>query len=181
MTASAPTLNPPSPANPVFIIIMGVSGCGKSTIAERLAGEIGGVFLEGDAFHPPENKAKMAAGIPLRDDDRWPWFDRLVHAANAVLESDRSPVLACSALKQVYRDTLFRPFPNHRLVYLQGSFDLIKGRMDAREHEYMTSDLLRSQYAILEEPTPHPGLLTLSIELSPDEIIASLLDWLGTT
>ncbi len=164
---------------PVIIIIMGVSGCGKSTIAERLAGEIGGMFLEGDAFHPPENKAKMAAGIPLQDEDRRPWFDRLVEVTATAMESDRSPVLACSALKRVYRDSLFRPFPNHRLVYLQGSFELIKGRMDAREHEYMTSDLLRSQFAILEEPAPHPGLLTLSIELTPDEIIASLLDWLG--
>ena len=165
--------------NPVFIVIMGVSGCGKSTIADRLASEIGGMFLEGDSFHPPENKAKMGAGIPLQDEDRWPWFDRLIHAAGAVLESGSSPVLACSALKQAYRDYLFRQFPDHRLVYLEGSFDLIKGRMDAREHEYMTSDLLRSQFAILEEPSPHPGLLTLSIELTPDEIIASIRKWLG--
>lgn len=158
---------------------MGVSGCGKSTIAEQLAGEIGGKFLEGDSFHPPENKAKMGAGIPLQDDDRWPWFDRLIDAASGILESKSSPVLACSALKQIYRDYLFRQFPGHRLVYLEGSFDLIKGRMDAREHEYMTSDLLRSQFAILEEPAPHPELLTLSIERSPDEIIASVLEWLG--
>ena len=163
---------------PTFIVIMGVSGCGKSTIAKRLATKINGMFLEGDAFHPPENKAKMGAGIPLQDMDRWPWFDRLIHAANAILETDSCPVLACSALKQAYRDYLFRNFPSYRLVYLQGSFDLIKNRMDAREHEYMTSDLLRSQFAILEEPTPGPDQLILSIELSPDEIIAAISVWL---
>lgn len=165
---------------PVFIVIMGVSGCGKSTIAERIADEIGGLFLEGDAYHPPENKAKMGAGIPLEDVDRWPWFDRLVEAASAALASGISPVLACSALKESYRDYLFRDFPQHRLVYLHGSFDLIKGRMDAREHEYMTSDLLRSQFATLEEPAPHPDVLTLSIERSPDEILAALREWLGS-
>ena len=164
-----------------FIVIMGVSGCGKSTIAKRLAKEIDGMFLEGDAFHPPENKAKMGAGIPLQDADRWPWFDRLIHAANAVLETESSPVLACSALKQAYRNYLFRNFSSHRLIYLHGSFDLIKNRMDTREHEYMTSDLLRSQFAILEEPPPSSDLLTLSIELSPDEIITAICSWLGRT
>jgi gluconokinase len=178
MTDSDSPPTRPAPAKPVFIVIMGVSGCGKSTIAERLAGKIGGKFLEGDSFHPPENKAKMGAGIPLRDEDRWPWFDRLIDAASEVLERNSSPVLACSALKQVYRDYLFRQFPNHRLVYLAGSFDLIKERLDAREHEYMTSDLLRSQFATLEEPTPHPSLLTLPIERTPDKIICAILEWL---
>jgi len=161
-----------------FIVIMGVSGCGKTTIAERLADEIGGLFLEGDSYHPRENKTKMGAGVPLQDEDRWPWFDKLIHAANGVFEADCIPVLACSALKQSYRDYLFRSFDEHRLIYLKGSFEMIKARMDSREHEYMTSDLLRSQFAILEEPTPGPDLLTLSIELSPDEIVHSIREWL---
>jgi len=166
--------------SPSFIVIMGVSGCGKTTVADRVAEEIAGTFLEGDLFHPPENKAKMGAGIPLTDEDRWPWFDRLTHAARAVLETTRSPVLACSALKQRYRDYLFEDFPSHRLVYLKGSFELIKSRMDAREHEYMTSTLLRSQFEILEEPEAGPGVLVLPIEDSPEELIRAIVRWLNS-
>jgi gluconokinase len=166
--------------SPLFIVIMGVSGCGKTTIAERVAGTIGGMFLEGDAFHPPANKAKMASGIPLTDEDRWPWFDRLIHAANAVLETDSCAVLACSALKQRYRDYLFESFQEHRLVYLKGSYELIKSRMDARRHEYMTSTLLRSQFDALEEPAPGPGVLILPIEEDPDSIVAEIVRWLET-
>lgn len=163
---------------PTLVILMGVSGCGKTTLAEQVAAAIGGVFLEGDSFHPPANKEKMGAGIPLTDEDRWPWFDRLIHAAQAVIETGSSPVLACSALKQAYRDYLVRPFRDHRLVYLKGSFELIKGRMDAREHEYMTSTLLRSQFDILEEPAGEAGVLTLSIEESPDELTRQVVEWL---
>jgi gluconokinase len=164
-----------------FIVIMGVSGCGKSTIAEDLAHKINGVFLEGDSFHPPENKAKMGAGIPLQDEDRWPWFDTLVRAAQEIAADGKTPVLACSALKQVYRDYLFRDFPEFHLIYLAGSFELIKDRMDAREHEYMTSDLLRSQFNILEEPAPGPHVLELSIEESPEEILSTIQSWLTST
>lgn len=164
--------------SPIFIVIMGVSGCGKTTIAERVAEAIDGMFLEGDAFHPPANKAKMGSGIPLTDEDRWPWFDRLIHAANAVLETNSSPVLACSALKQRYRDYLFESFPDHRLVYLKGSFELIKARMDARRHEYMTSTLLKSQFDILEEPAPGRDVLILPIEQDPDSIVEAVVHWL---
>jgi gluconokinase len=167
--------------SPTFIVIMGVSGCGKTTVAELVAQEIGGMFLEGDAFHPPANKAKMGSGIPLADEDRWPWFDRLIHAANAVLETESSPVLACSALKQRYRDYLFESFDHHRLVYLQGSYEVIKARMDARQHEYMTSTLLKSQFDILEEPAPGPDVLILPIERTPEELVATILAWLGET
>ncbi|MCB1203584.1 MAG: gluconokinase [Verrucomicrobiae bacterium] len=166
---------------PNLVILMGVSGCGKTTLAEQVASAIGGVFLEGDSFHPPENKEKMGAGIPLTDEDRWPWFDRLIHAAQAVIETGSSPVLACSALKQAYRDYLVRPFAAHRLVYLKGSYELIKGRMDSREHEYMTSTLLKSQFDILEEPAPGPGVLALSIEESPDELARRILEWLASS
>jgi len=164
---------------PVLLVIMGVSGCGKTTVAEAVAAEIGGVFLEGDAYHPPENKAKMAAGTPLDDDDRWPWFDRLATEARTVLESGRSAVLACSALKRAYRERLFRGFPDHRLVHLIGSYDLIKSRMDAREHEYMSSTLLRSQFEVLEPPGGEERTLTLSIESAPDALVREIAEWVG--
>ena len=115
-----------------FIVIMGVSGCGKTTIASRLAEDLEGTYLEGDSFHPPENKEKMGAGIPLVDTDRWPWFEILIENARKTIDADSSPVLSCSALKAAYRDYLFDSFDEPRLVYLKGSFELIKSRMDAR-------------------------------------------------
>lgn len=162
-----------------FIVIMGVSGCGKTTIASTLADALGGTYLEGDSFHPPENKAKMGQGIPLNDDDRWPWFDILIGAANDTLEKGRTPVLSCSALKQAYRDYLFDQFDQFRLVYLEGSFELIKSRMDARDHEYMTSDLLKSQFATLEDPAASENVLTVSITKTPAEILDEIRQWLG--
>lgn len=157
---------------------MGVSGCGKTTIADLVAAEIGGVFLEGDAFHPPENKAKMGAGIPLMDEDRWPWFDRLVAEAKTALARGQSPVLACSALKRSYRERLCEGFPDCRWIHLEGSFEVIQARMDARQHEYMTSTLLQSQFDALEAPSPGPDTLVLSIERAPQEIVREIVAWL---
>ncbi|MDF1738551.1 MAG: gluconokinase [Verrucomicrobiales bacterium] len=162
-----------------FIVVMGVSGCGKTTVASELASRLEkGAYLEGDSFHPPENKAKMGAGIPLEDSDRWPWFDALIAEAKTKLAEGETPVLACSALKQAHRDYLFEDFPTYRLIHLEGSFELIKARMDARDHEYMTSDLLRSQFAALEVPEADENLLTLSIEQSPDELVTAAIAWL---
>lgn len=161
-----------------FIVIMGVSGCGKTTIASKLAEALEGTYLEGDSFHPPENKAKMGQGIPLNDEDRWPWFDILVEAAKTTLEGGKTPVLSCSALKEEYRHYLFDTFENFRLIYLEGSFELIKSRMDARDHEYMTSDLLRSQFETLEEPVASEKVLAISIEKAPEEILSEIRHWL---
>lgn len=165
------------PMNP-FIVVMGVSGCGKTTIAEGLAKALGGTYLEGDSFHTVEAKATMGEGIPLTDDDRWPWFDRMISAARTEVDHGRTPVLSCSALKQAYRDYLLGDFEAPHLIYLEGSFELIKGRMDARDHEYMTSDLLKSQFDTLEEPEAGDNVLVLSIEESPDAIIMAALEWL---
>lgn len=161
-----------------FIVVMGVSGCGKTTIAEGLAKALGGTYLEGDSFHTVEAKTKMGEGIPLTDDDRWPWFDRMVSAARTEIDHRRTPVLACSALKQAYRDYLLGDFVAPYLIYLEGSFELIKGRMDARNHEYMTSDLLKSQFDTLEEPKAGERVLVLSIEERPEAIIKATLEWL---
>jgi gluconokinase len=161
-----------------FVVVMGVSGCGKTTIAKALAEALGGSYLEGDSFHTSEAKSKMGSGIPLADEDRWPWFDQIIRAAHVELSSGRISVLSCSALKESYRHYLFHSFEDPRLIYLQGSFELIKSRMDARNHEYMTSDLLRSQFDTIEEPKNAPNVLRLSIQSTPGALIRSVCDWL---
>ena len=160
-----------------FIVLMGVSGCGKTTLASRLADRIGGTYLEGDDYHPPGNKEKMGAGIPLTDEDRWPWYRALNEIARETLEAGSIPVMSCSALKRVYREILFDSISETRLIFLEGSFDLIKGRMDQRDHEYMTSTLLESQFATLEEPEAGENVLVLSIDETPEEIVNPVVDW----
>ncbi|MEM9018771.1 MAG: gluconokinase, GntK/IdnK-type, partial [Verrucomicrobiota bacterium] len=147
--------------------------------ASALAERINGTYLEGDSFHSAANKAKMGNGTPLTDEDRWPWFDTLAEKARECFESDSTPVLSCSALKRAYRDRLFDGFAEPRLVYLHGDFDLIKRRMDERDHEYMTSELLRSQFSSLEVPSEDEAALQLSIEASPKELIDSIVAWLA--
>jgi gluconokinase len=165
-----------------FVVIMGVSGCGKTTIASLLADRIpNATFLEGDSFHPPANKEKMGSGIPLTDEDRWPWYEALNAAAREAIASGSTPVLACSALTESYRKVLFRGVDTYRLVFLEGSFELIKARMDEREHEYMTSTLLESQFATLEEPEAGETVLTVSIENPPEEIVGTVLSWMKET
>lgn len=134
-------------------VVMGVSGCGKSTVGEALAKQLNGVFYDADAFHPPENIAKMSAGIPLMDADRAPWLARLAELLTNELEAGHTAVLACSALKKSYRDQL-RVSPDVQFIYLEGSFDLIWQRMQARQNHYMKADLLHSQFAALEPPAP---------------------------
>ena len=161
-----------------FIVVMGVSGCGKTTVAEALAEALEGTYLEGDSFHSLEAKAKMGGGIPLTDEDRWPWLDQMARAASAEVAFGHTPVLSCSALKESYRRYLFSGFDDPRLIYLRGSFELIKSRMDARDHEYMNSSLLRSQFDTIEEPKKAPNVLTLSVRASPGAIVRSVCDWL---
>jgi gluconokinase len=127
---------------------MGVSGAGKTTLGRALAGELGWPFLDGDDFHPPQNVAKMAAGVALDDADRWPWLDLL----NRELRQRQTAVLACSALKETYRQRLTREVPRFRFIYLHGSFELIAGRLAERRHRYMPAALLRSQFEALEPP-----------------------------
>ena len=135
----------------MIVLVMGVSGCGKSTVGEALAQSMGCRFLDADDFHPPENVAKMASGVPLTDDDRWPWLDRITSELSAILARGESAVLACSALKEAYRQRLKRA-GDVRIVYLKGDQATIAARIAARSHQYMPSSLLPSQLATLEEP-----------------------------
>ncbi len=139
----------------MIVVVMGVSGCGKTAVGQTLAAALGWPFIEGDDFHPPANVAKMTAGTPLVDADRWPWLDRLAAEMAAILARGGDAVLACSALKQSYRDRLARAAKTPgdvRFVHLKGDYDTIAARLAARQHRYMPATLLASQFATLEEP-----------------------------
>jgi len=135
----------------MIVVVMGVSGSGKSTTGAALARTLGWPFVEGDDLHPPANVAKMAAGIPLTDDDRWPWLDRIVDELRARSQTTPDIVVACSALKQRYRDRL-EPAGGVRFVHLQGDRETIAARLATRHHRYMPATLLDSQFATLELP-----------------------------
>jgi carbohydrate kinase (thermoresistant glucokinase family) len=159
-----------------ILVVMGVSGSGKTTIAKGVADAKGWTLVEGDTFHPPANVAKMAAGTPLTDEDRWPWL----HAIAAAIDADRargeSAVVACSALRRAYRDILIGDRPDVRLVYLRGSQALIGERMRARKGHFMPPALLDSQFQTLEEPGPDENPITVEIGGTPDEIVRAILE-----
>lgn len=154
------------------LIVMGVAGSGKTSVGKELAARLGWDFFDADGFHPPGNVAKMAAGIPLEDGDRAPWLDALHDLLARTLRAGRHPVLACSALKQQYRDMLLKGNPGIRLVYLQGSYELILSRMTDRTDHYMKPGMLRSQYEALEEPQ---DALTMDITQSVEVIVEAVL------
>jgi gluconokinase len=136
----------------MMVVVMGVCGCGKTTVGQAVADALGWHFLDADAFHPPENVAKMAAGTPLTDEDRWPWLDRLRDELRAIDARGESVVLACSALRSAYRRRLAQA-GDVRFVYLKGDRATIAPRLVARAGHYMPASLLDSQFAVLEEPT----------------------------
>lgn len=135
----------------MILVMMGVCGCGKSTVGEALAKSLGWRFLDADDFHPPANVAKMAGGRPLTDEDRWPWLDGIADELAAILARGEHAVLACSALRQAYRDRLARA-GDVRFVHLAGDRATIAARLAERKHRYMPSSLLDSQFAALEAP-----------------------------
>lgn len=144
------------------LVIMGVSGCGKSTVGEGLAKALHLPFLEGDSLHPPRNVALMAAGTPLTDEDRAGWLDTIA-ARLAALPDDAGLVVSCSALKRTYRDRLRRAAPDVRFVHLHGTTALLAQRLQQRQHLYMPPTLLDSQLATLEMPTADEHVIALNI------------------
>lgn len=142
-----------------FFIIMGVSGCGKSTIGQQLAQALGCPFYDADDFHPPQNIAKMEQGIALTDEDRQPWLAGLQTVIANEQAQGQTAVLACSALKKKYRTQLQAGNHQVRFIYLAGSYDLIRQRLQTRQGHYMKSDLLQSQFDALEPPSADEALI----------------------
>ena len=147
------------------VVVMGVSGTGKSTIGAALADALGIPFVEGDDLHPEANVTKMAAGIPLTDADRAPWLDRIAAEVGSPV------VVACSALKRAYRDRLREAAPDLALVYLHGAAELLAARVEGREGHFMPTALLQSQLGTLEEPAPAEDAIPVDVALRPDEIV----------
>jgi gluconokinase len=155
-------------------IIMGVSGCGKSTVGVALAAALGCPFYDGDDFHPAENVARMAAGIPLRDADRIPWLDRLNGLVREHEERGETAVIACSALKKSYRERLRAGTRTLQFIFLDGDPDLIRHRLENRPGHFMQPALLKSQLDILERPGPEEAI-AFNPEMSVAAIVAAIL------
>jgi len=160
---------------PPAVVVMGVCGCGKSSVGERLARELGAAFIEGDAFHPPANVARMAAGVPLTDADRQGWLETLAAQIASAGQESRSVVLACSALKRRYRDTLRSGAPDLHFVHLQGDRDMLAARMAARQGHYMPASLLDSQLATLEAPGTDERAITLDAGAPTESLVQAAL------
>lgn len=156
-----------------FVIVMGVAGCGKTTVGEALAQHLGWQFYDADGFHPAENVAKMANGTPLTDSDRAPWLAALHALISASLKENRPAVLACSALKESYRQELLEGNEGVQIVYLKGSYELIWSRISQRKDHYMKPNMLKSQFETLEEPA---NALTFDVSMPVEGIVQAILE-----
>jgi len=161
----------------MIVIVMGVVGAGKTTIGKLLASELGWQFADADDFHPQANVEKIRSGIPLTDDDRRPWLERLRSQIEAWIAEGHNGVLACSALKQSYRQELDAG-PHVRFVFLKGSADLIAQRLQSRHGHFANAQILASQFADLEEPA---GAVNADISATPHQIVAEIRQKLGLT
>lgn len=160
---------------PSVLLIMGVSGSGKSTAGENLAAEFGWPFRDADSFHPPANVAKMTAGLPLDDDDRWPWLAAIAAWIDERRAAGEHGIVTCSALKRRYRDVLLKDRPDVRLVYLAGDIDTIRARMGRRRDHFMPPALLDSQFAALEEPTADEHAVVVSVHPTARRVAEQIL------
>ncbi len=158
----------------MILVVMGVAGSGKTTIARMLAERLGWRFQEGDALHPPANVAKMSAGTPLTDEDRWPWLRAIAAVIEGWRAEGASGIVTCSALKRAYREILVGGHPDVRIVHLAGEKGLIAGRMAARKGHFMPTALLDSQFATLEPPGPEENAITVDISPGPEAIVSAL-------
>jgi gluconokinase len=160
---------------PVIAVVMGVSGSGKTTVSALLSAALGCQFQEGDDLHPAENVEKMHGGTPLTDGDRMPWLHKIAEEIDGWRARGESGVLTCSALKRSYRDIIIGGRPDVTLVYLKGSYDLIRRRMAARHQHFMPVALLDSQFATLQEPTPDEHPIIVDVGGRPTEIAAEIV------
>lgn len=161
-------------SEPIYVV-MGVSGCGKTSVGQAVAARLGLEFLEGDALHPAANVEKMAQGVPLTDEDRFPWLDRI--GARIAEAGNHGLVVSCSSLKKIYRDRL-RSFARKSLtfIFLKGSEELLTERMAARKGHFMPLSLLKSQLATLEDPTGEPDVITVDIAGTTQDVTARALE-----
>lgn len=158
------------------IIVMGVSGAGKSTVASRLAERLNRPLVEGDSLHPPANIEKMSRGTPLADEDRLPWLKAIAARIDAARKARQPIIVTCSALKRSYRTTLADGHSDVGFVYLQGAKDLIAQRLAARTNHFMPPGLLDSQFAALQEPRDDEPSIVVAIDATPDDIVNSIVD-----
>lgn len=156
---------------PVIIVVMGVSGSGKTVVGSALARALGGRFAEGDRFHPPENISRMSAGMALRDEDRWGWLDAIAVEINEAERQGETLIIACSALKRIYRDRLRLASRYLRFVYLEVGRDAAAARVAARKGHFMPASLIDSQFADLEPPAPDERALKLDATKDPAQLV----------
>jgi gluconokinase len=160
------------------LIVMGVSGSGKTTVANELAGRLHWTFEDGDRFHPKSNVQKMRAGHPLTDEDRWPWLNAIADEIGRVCAARGHVVIACSALKRTYRDVLLRGRDDVRFVFLNGTQQLIAHRLSLRKDHFMPPGLLDSQFRTLEPPGADENAIDVSIDPPVDTIVANIVSTL---
>ena len=167
---------PQPPSDPISVlVVMGVSGCGRSTIASMLAHRLHWIYEDGDWFHPQSNVEKMHHGEPLNDADRWPWLRGIAEWIDATRKAGNRGIVACSALKRAYRDILVGERRDVRLIYLKGDRDLIARRIAARADHFMPAQMLDSQFKALEEPAADERPIIVSIVPHPREIVGTIV------